>query len=137
VRIRASIESLDKKTLVIKDLPYGTTTTSLIDSIIKANDKGKIKIKKVLDNTAQDVEILVHLASGQSPAVTIDALYAFTDCEISVSPNACVILDEKPVFLSVNALLEHSTLRTKALLQQELEIQQDKLLEQILFTSLE
>lgn len=137
VRIRASIEPLDKKTLVIKDLPYGTTTTSLIDSIIKANDKGKIKVKKVLDNTAQNVEILVHLAPGQSPAVTIDALYAFTDCEISVSPNACVILDEKPVFLSVNALLEHSTCRTQALLQQELEMQQAKLLEQILFASLE
>ena len=137
VRIRASIEPLDKKTLVIKDLPYGTTTTSLIDSIIKANDKGKIKVKKVLDNTAQDVAIVVHLAPGQSPAVTIDALYAFTDCEISVSPNACVILDEKPVFLSVNALLEHSTWRTQALLQQELELQQAKLLEQILFASLE
>jgi topoisomerase IV subunit A len=137
VRIRASIETLDKNTLVIKDLPYGTTTTTLIDSIIKANDKGKIKVKKVLDNTAQDVEILVQLAPGQSPAVTTDALYAFTDCEISISPNACVILEEKPVFLSVNALLEYSTLRTKALLKQELEIQQAKLLEQILFASLE
>lgn len=137
VRIRATIEPFDKKTLIIKDLPYGTTTTNLIDSIIKANDKGKIKIKKVLDNTAQDVEILVHLAPNQSPDVTIDALYAFTDCEVSISPNACVILDEKPVFLSVNTLLEHSTLRTKDLLQQELEIQQAKLLEQILFASLE
>lgn len=137
VRVRASIETLDKNTLVIKDLPYGTTTTALIDSIIRANDKGKIKVKKVLDNTAQYVEILVQLAPGQSPAVTIDALYAFTDCEISVSPNACVILDEKPVFLSVNALLEYSTLRTKALLRQELEIQQARLLEQILFASLE
>ncbi|MEL6539402.1 MAG: DNA gyrase/topoisomerase IV subunit A [Bacteroidota bacterium] len=137
VRIRATIEPLDKKTLVIKDLPYGTTTTNLIDSIIKANDKGKIKIKKVLDNTAQDVEIIVQLASGQSPSITIDALYAFTDCEVSVSPNACVILDEKPVFLSVNTLLEHSTLRTKDLLQKELEIQQSKLREQILFASLE
>ncbi|MEL6412801.1 MAG: DNA gyrase/topoisomerase IV subunit A [Bacteroidota bacterium] len=137
VRIRATIEPLDKKTLVIKDLPYGITTTNLIDSIIKANDKGKIRIKKVLDNTAQVVEILVHLAPGQSPAVTTDALYAFTDCEISLSPNACVILDEKPVFLSVNVILEHSTLRTKALLQQELEIQQTKLREQLLFASLE
>ena len=137
VRIRATIEPLDKKTLVIKDLPYGITTTNLIDSIIKANDKGKIRIKKVLDNTAQAVEILVQLAPGQSPAVTTDALYAFTDCEISLSPNACVILDEKPVFLSVNAILEHSTLRTKALLQQELEIQQTKLREQLLFSSLE
>ena len=137
VRIRASIDILDKKTLVIKDLPYGTTTTSLIDSIIKANDKGTIKVKHVLDNTAQNVEILVQLSPGQSPAVTTDALYAFTDCEVSVSPNACVILDENPVFLSVNKLLEHSTLRTKALLKQELEIQQAKLLEQILFATLE
>ena len=137
VYIRANIEVLDQKTLVINSIPYGTTTPTLIDSIIKANDKGKIKIKKVLDNTAQDVEILVQIAPGQSPAVTIDALYAFTDCEIGVSPNACVILDEKPVFLSVNALLEYSTLRTKTLLRQELEIQQAKLLEQILFASLE
>ena len=137
VRIRATIAPFDKKTLVIKDIPYGVTTTQLIDSIIKANDKGKIKIKKVVDNTAQEVEILVQLAPGQSPAVTTDALYAFTDCEISVSPNACVILDEKPVFLTVNDILEHSTLRTKALLQQELEIQQAKLHEQILFASIE
>lgn len=137
VRIRASIEVLDKKTLVIKDLPYGTTTTQLIDSIIRANEKGKIKIKKVLDNTAQEVAIWVQLAPGQSPAVTIDALYAFTDCEISVSPNACVILNEKPVFLSVNELLEHSTQRTQQLLQQELAIKQAKLREQILFASLE
>ncbi len=137
VRIRATIEAVDKKTLIIKDIPYGTTTGSLIDSIIKANDKGKIKIKKVLDNTAQDVEILVQLAPGQSPDVTIDALYAFTDCEVSVSPNACVILDEKPVFISVNTLLEQSTLHTQALLKQELAIQEAKLLEQILFASLE
>jgi topoisomerase IV subunit A len=137
VYIRANIEVLDQKTLVINNIPYGATTPTLIDSIIKANDKGKIKIKKVLDNTAKDVEILVQIAPGQSPAVTIDALYAFTDCEIGVSPNACVILEEKPVFLSVNALLEHSTLRTKTLLKQELEIQQAKLLEQILFASLE
>lgn len=137
VRIRANIEALDKKTLVIKDLPYSTTTNSLIDSIVKANEKGKIKIKKVLDNTAQDVEILVQLAPGQSPTVTIDALYAFTDCEVSISPNACVILDEKPAFLSVNTLLEYSTSRTKTLLQQELQIRERKLQEQILFASLE
>ncbi len=137
VRIRASIETLDTKTLVIKDLPYGTTTTTLIDSIVKANDRGKIKIKKVLDNTAQAVAIVVQLAPGQSPAVTTDALYAFTDCEVSISPNACVILDEKPVFMGVNALLEHSTWRTQAFLKQELEIQQARLLEQILFSSLE
>jgi len=137
VRIRAKTEVLDKNTLVIKDLPYGTTTHTLIDSIIKANDKGKIKIRKVLDNTAQDVEILIQLAPGQSQAVTIAALYAFTDCEISISPNSCVILGEKPVFLSVSAILEYSTLRTQALLKRELEIQQAKLLEQILFVSLE
>lgn len=137
VRIRAHIQALDKQTLIIKDLPYGTTTNSLIDSIIKANDKGKIKIKKVLDNTAQDVEVRVQLTPGQSPAVAIDALYAFTDCEISVSTNACVILDEKPIFMSVHALLAHSALRTKFLLKQELILQQASLLEHILFASLE
>ncbi len=94
IRIRAKIEEADKKTLVIKDIPYSTTTTSLIDSIIKANDTGKIKIKKVIDNTAKDVEIQIQLAPGISPDVTIDALYAFTDCEISISPNACVFIDE-------------------------------------------
>ena len=137
VRVRATIEEYDKKTLIIKDIPFGSTTTSLIDSIIKANDKGKIKIKKVVDNTAQDVEILVSLAPGQSPDITIDALYAFTNCEISISPNACVIIDEKPHFMSVNDILRINTDQTVALLKRELEIKRDALLEKILFSSLE
>ena len=101
IRVRSRILELDKTTLVIKDIPYNTTTTSIIESILKANDKGKIKIKKVVDNTAEDVEILVHLNKNQSPSITIDALYAFTDCEVSISPNACVIVNEKPQFLGV------------------------------------
>jgi topoisomerase-4 subunit A len=137
IRVRATIEEYDKKTLIIKDIPFGSTTTSLIDSIIKANDKGKIKIKKVVDNTAQDVEILVSLAPGQSPDITIDALYAFTNCEISISPNACVIIEEKPHFMSVNDILKINTNQTVELLKQELEIRRDALLEKILFSSLE
>ena len=137
VRVRAKIEEFDKKTLVIKDIPFGTTTTSLIESIIKANDKGKIKIKKVIDNTAEHVEILVSLAPGQSPDITIDALYAFTDCEVSISPNACVIIDEKPCFVTVSEILRHSTDQTKALLKRELEIKRNELLEKMLFASLE
>ena len=122
---------------MIKEIPYGTTTNSLIESIIKANDKGKIKIKKVVDNTAKDVEIMVQLAPGQSPNMTIDALYAFTDCEVSISPNACVIIDDKPVFLSVNKILEYNTFQTKDLLNQELEIRKSELMEKLLFSSLE
>ncbi len=137
VRIRARIEEYDKKTLIIKDIPYGVTTTGLIESIIKANDKGKIKIRKVVDNTARDVEILVSLAPNQSPDITIDALYAFTDCEVAISPNACVIIDEKPRFLDVHEILEISTRQTVALLKRELEIKRDELLEKILFSSLE
>ena len=137
VRVRAVIEEFDKKTLLIKDVPYGTTTSSLTDSIIKANDKGKIKIKKVVDNTAQEVEIQVQLASGQSPDITKDALYKFTDCEVSISPNACVIVDDKPMFLSVNELLKRSTQQTVDLLEQELKIKEAELLEKILFASLE
>jgi topoisomerase IV subunit A len=137
IRVRAKIEEFDKKTLVIKDIPYGVTTTNLIDSIIKANDKGKIKIKKVVDNTAKDVEILVSLASGQSPDITIDALYAFTDCEVSISPNACVIIDDKPHFLSVNEILKINTDQTVELLNRELEIRKNELLEKLLFSSLE
>jgi len=137
IRVRAKIEEYDKKTLVIKDIPYGVTTTSLIDSIIKANDKGKIKIKKVVDNTAKDVEILVSLAPGQSPDITIDALYAFTDCEVSISPNACVIIDDKPHFLSVNEILKINTDQTIDLLTRELEIRKNELLEKLLFSSLE
>ncbi len=137
IRVRAKIEEYDKKTLVIKDIPFSTTTTSLIDSIIKANDKGKIKIKKVIDNTARDVEILVTLAPGQSPDITIDALYAFTDCESSISPNACVIVDEKPRFLTVSEILRLNTDQTKELLNQELEIRRGELMEKMLFSSLE
>lgn len=137
IKVRAKIEEQDKKSLIIKDIPFGTTTTGLIESIIKANDKGKIKIKKVVDNTAKDVEIIVDLASGQSPDITIDALYAFTDCEVSVSPNACVIIDEKPHFMPVNEILKINTDQTVALLKQELEIRRNELMEKILFSSLE
>ncbi len=137
VRVRATIEELDSKTLVIKDIPFGTTTTSLIESIVKANDKGKIKIKQVIDNTAAEVEIQIQLAPGTSPDITIDALYAFTDCEVSVSPNACVIAEEKPQFLGVSEILKHSVDQTVDLLRQELEIRKAELLEKILFSSLE
>ena len=137
VKVRAKIEAKDKKTLVIKDIPFGTTTGSLIESIIRANDKGKIKIKQVVDNTAKDVEILVNLAPGISPDITIDALYAFTDCEISISPNACIIIDEKPVFIPVNEILKRNTEQTVDLLTRELEIKRGELMEKILFSSLE
>ncbi|MFK7900282.1 MAG: DNA gyrase/topoisomerase IV subunit A [Cyclobacteriaceae bacterium] len=137
IRVRSSIEIHDKKTLLVKDVPYGTTTNSLIDSIIKANDTGKIKIKKVTDNTAKEVEIEVQLASGVSPEQMIDALYAFTDCEVSISPNACVIIDEKPHFISVNEILKLCTDKTLVLLESELEIKKRELLEKILFSSLE
>lgn len=137
VRVRARIEELDKKNIVIKDVPYGVTTTQLIDSIIKANDSGKIKIKKVTDNTAAEVEINVELAPGISPDITIDALYAFTDCEISISPNACVIVAHKPAFMGVQELLKVSVDNTKALLQKELEIKLAELREKWHYTSLE
>jgi len=137
VKVRARIEEEDSKTLLIKEIPYGVTTDSLIDSILKANDKGKIKIKKVVDNTAKDVEIQIQLAPGVSPDVTIDALYAFTDCEISISPNACVIIADKPVFLTVNKILEYNTQQTKDLLKRELEIRRAELMERLLFSSLE
>lgn len=137
VRVRARIEAVNNKILIIKEIPYATTTSSLIDSIVKANDSGKIKIKKVTDNTAKNVEVEVQLAPGQSPDVTIDALYAFTDCEVSISPNACVIVDEKPVFVGVNEMLKHNTDSTVELLRQELEIKKGELLERILYSSLE
>lgn len=137
VRVRAKIEEVDNKTLTIKEIPYSTTTSGLIDSIIKANDKGKIKIKKVVDNTAKDIEILVSLATGQSPDITIDALYAFTDCEVSISPNACIIVDDKPQFTNVTEILKRNTDQTVELLTQELEIRKNELLEKILFSSLE
>ncbi|HTH31475.1 MAG TPA: DNA gyrase/topoisomerase IV subunit A, partial [Lacibacter sp.] len=137
VRVRALIEEFDKKTLLIKDVPYGVTTTSLMESIVKANDQGKIKIKKVTDNTAAEVEIQVDLAPGISPDITIDALYAFTDCEVSISPNACVIVDNKPQFLTVTDLLKYSAEQTKELLKKELEIRLGELQEKWHYTSLE
>ncbi|MCB9081944.1 MAG: DNA gyrase/topoisomerase IV subunit A [Lewinellaceae bacterium] len=137
VKVRATIEKTDKNLLTIKELPYAVTTTSLIDSIIKANDKGKIKIKQVVDNTAQDVEVAVELAPGVSPDVAIDALYAFTDCEVSISPNACVIIDDKPHFLTVQDLLRISTENTVELLRQELLIKEHELLEKWHMASLE
>lgn len=137
VKVRAKIGKLDNKTLVIRDIPYGKTTSSVIDSILKANEKGKIKIKKVDDNTAREVEILVHLAPGVSSDKTIDALYAFTDCEISISPNCCVIQDDKPHFLTVSDVLRSSTNRTLQLLTRELQIQRSELEESLFFASLE
>src|ERR1700729_1994553 len=137
VRVRARIEESDKKTLLIRDVPYGVTTTQLIDSIIKANEQGKIKIKKVTDNTAAEVEVQIDLAPGISPDITIDALYAFTDCEVSISPNACVIIDKKPQFLSAKDLLQSSVDHTKDLLKRELEIKLGELQDKWHFTSLE
>jgi topoisomerase-4 subunit A len=137
IRVRAKIEELDKKTLVIKDIPFSTTTTSLIESILKANDNGKIKIKKVIDNTAKDVEIQIQLAPGVSPDITMDALYAFTDCEISISPNACVIVGDRPQFLGVDDLLRLSVDYTRELLKQELLIRKGELEENWHFSSLE
>jgi len=137
IRVRAKIEQRDKSTLAITELPYGVTTDSLIDSILKANDKGKIQIKKVIDNTAADVEIMLELPSGVSPDVSLDALYAFTNCEVSISPTAVVIIDNKPVFSSVEDLLKLSTESTKNLLRQELEIKKHELLEKWHGVSLE
>jgi topoisomerase IV subunit A len=137
VKVRAHIEELDKKTLLIKSVPYGVTTSSLMDSIVKANDNGKIKIKKVTDNTAAEVEIQVDLAPGISPDITIDALYKFTDCEVSISPNTCVIIDQKPHFVTVNELLRISAENTKELLQKELEIRLGELQDKWHYTSLE
>lgn len=122
IRVRARIKQIDKKTLVITEVPFGKTTDSLIDSIIKANDNGKIKIRKIDDNTAAEAEIVIHLAPNVSPDQTIDALYAFTDCEISIAPNSCVIVDHQPIFLPVSDILRHNTEQTKILLQKELEI---------------
>jgi len=137
VRVRARIEEQDKKTLLIKDVPYGTTTTQLIDSIIKANENGKIKIKKVTDNTAAEVEVSIDLAPGISPDITIDALYAFTECEIAISPNACVINGQKPEFPGVDELLKVSAECTRDLLKKELEIKLQELQEKWHYTSLE
>lgn len=137
VRVRAKINQNDKKTLTINEIPFGTNTTSLIESIISANDKGKIKIKKIDDNTAQNVEIVIHLAPGVSPDTTIDALYAFTNCEISISPTCCVIDDHKPRFIDVKEILKISVQNTLDLLRKELEIERAEALEQWHFASLE
>ncbi len=137
LRVRAKIEKLDNKTLVIREIPFSKTTSTLIDSILKAVEKGKIKAKRVDDNTAAEAEIQVHLMPGVSSDKTIDALYAFSDCEISISPNCCVIEDNKPCFLSVNDVLRHCVDRTLGLLRRELEIRRDELMEQLFFASLE
>ena len=137
IRVRAKISQLDKNTLVINEIPHGTNTSSLIDSILKANDKGKIKIKKIDDNTAADVEILIYLPAGISPDKTIDALYAFTACESSISPLGCIIEDNKPLFIGVTEMLERSTDNTVELLKAELEIQLGELEEQWHYASLE
>lgn len=137
VRVRARIEEVDKKSLAIRDVPYGVTTTQLVDSILKANDNGKIKIKSVTDNTAKDVELIVQLAPGVTTDQAIDALYAFTDCEISISPNACVIIADKPHFVGAADLLKHSVNHTKELLLKELQIKLGELEEDWHFSSLE
>ncbi len=137
VKVRARITKLDKKTLVISEIPYGKSTSIVIDSILKANEKGKIKIKRVDDNTAANVEIVVHLSGDVSPDKTIDALYAFTDCEVSISPNACVIEDKKPLFIGVSDMLRRSVGHTKGLLKRELEIRLGELNEEWHMSSLE
>ena len=137
LKVRAKIEKLDNKTLVIREIPFSKTTTTLIDSILKAIDKGKIKAKRVDDNTAAKVEIQVHLAPGVSSDKTMDALYAFSDCEINISPNCCVIEDNKPCFLTVSDVLRHGVDRAMGLLRKELQIRRGELLEQLFFASLE
>ena len=137
IRLRATIEKVDKTLLIIRDIPYGSTTTALMESIVKASEANKIKIKKVVDNTAANVEIQVQLPTGVSPDLTMDALYAFTDCEISLSPNTCVIIDDKPRFVGVEDVLRQSTKATVRLLERELEIRQDELWERWHNASLE
>jgi len=137
IRLRAQIDIIDKKTLAIRSAPYGVTTGNLMDSIVKANDSGKIKIKHIVDNTAKNVEIHIDLPPNVSPDITIDALYAFTDCEVSISPNCCLIVDDKPHFISVNEVLRLSTQNTLHLLKRELEIRKGELSEKLFFSSLE
>lgn len=137
VRVRAKIEKIDNKTLEITDIPYGKTTGTLIESIIKAQEKGKIKVRRVDDNTAEHADIIVHLIPGTSSDRAIDALYAFTDCEVSISPNCCVISEQKPLFLKVSDVLRSSVDNTKELLRRELEIQRGELMESLLYASLE
>ncbi len=137
VRVRAKITTVDKKTLSIIEIPYGTTTSSIIDSILKAHQKGKIKIKNVVDNTAENVDIRIHLAGTKDISTFIDALYVFTDCEVSIAPNACIIMDNKPAFVGADTLLRNSAYRAKDLLNKELDIKKSELLEQIFFALLE
>ena len=137
IKIRAKIEKLDKKTLIIKEIPFGKTTSGLIESILKANEKGKIKIRKIDDNTSEFVEIVVHLGPNVSSDKTIDALYAFTDCEVSVSPNCCIIEDEKPRFPGISEVLKLNTENTRELLRLELQIRLAELMEEWHFSSLE
>ncbi|MBQ0068559.1 MAG: DNA gyrase/topoisomerase IV subunit A, partial [Bacteroidales bacterium] len=137
VRVRTKIEKIDNKTLLVKDVPYGKTTGSLMESIVKAAEKGKIKVKRVDDNTSENAEIIVQLQPGTSSDIAIDALYAFSDCEISISPNCCVIKDEKPQFLTVSDVLRYSVDRTKDILKKELEIQRNETLETLHGVSLE
>ncbi|MCQ2181630.1 MAG: DNA gyrase/topoisomerase IV subunit A [Bacteroidales bacterium] len=137
VKVRANIEKIDKNTIAITEIPYGKYTKDLIDSIIKAKDKGKIKIKKIEDMTTDKVEILIHLPNDVSPDKTIDALYAFTDCECNIAPNACVIVDDKPQFLSVNDILEYSAFHTRDLLRQQLQVRMDELEQSWHYISLE
>ncbi|MEX2233694.1 MAG: DNA gyrase/topoisomerase IV subunit A [Cyclobacteriaceae bacterium] len=137
IKVRAKIEIVDKKILTIKEIPFSTTTSSLMESIVRASEKGQIKVKQVVDNTARDVEILIHLQPGQSPEIAMDALYAFTDCEISISPNACVIVEDKPLFMTVNQILKYNTDLSVKLLKQELDIRKEELMEKILFSSME
>ena len=137
IRVRAKIRQDDKKTLIVYEIPFGTTTSSIIESIIKANDKGKIKIKKIEDNTAENVEIMIHIPPGISPDKTIDALYAFTDCEVSISPNSAVIIDDKPRFAGVSEILKFSTDKTVTLLELELKIRKGELEESWHYSSLE
>ena len=122
IKVRAKISQINKNTLVISQIPYTTTSSSLIESILKANDKGKIKIKKIEDNTSADVEILIHLPNGVSPDKTIDGLFAFTNCEVSISPLSCIIENNKPVFIGVSEILKKSTEKTKNLLKKELDV---------------
>lgn len=137
IKVRATLNQIDKKTLSITQIPFGTTTSSVIESILTANEKGKIKVRKVEDNTSENVEIIIHLPAGVSPDKTIDALFAFTDCEVSISPNACIIENDKPKFIGVNEILKISTDRTLSLLKLELEIHKAEILEHLHFSSLE
>lgn len=137
VKVRARIEKIDKNTIAVTEIPFGKYTKDIIESIVKAKEKGKIKIKKIEDMTTDKVEILIHLPNDVSPDKTIDALYAFTDCEYNIAPNACVIVDDKPQFLTVNDILEHSTMRTRQLLLRELEIRLDELENDWHYSSLE